>query len=452
MKKNEIVRLEITGLTQEGNGVGRFENMAVFVPFTAVGDVIDAKIVKVAKTYSYGITDKIITASADRIDSDCESFLKCGGCSFRHIDYNAELAAKQSFVEDAFKRIGKIECEVQAILGCENIDEYRNKAQYPVRQVGGVAICGFYSKRSHRITSQTKCALSPDVFSQIADDILKYINENKIRAYDEQSQSGILRHIYLRRGFNSGEIMVCLVCTKKTDFSPLSKILCEKYADIKTIVLNINADNTNVILGKKNIVIFGNGTIKDIMCGNEIELSPHSFYQINTEQAQKLYAIAEGFAEAGENSFVLDLYCGAGTIGLSMARRIKRLLGVEIVQSAVDNAIKNAERNRICNAEFICSDAGKAAQKICESNCFPDVVILDPPRKGCDSLTLESVVKMSPQRIVMVSCNPATCARDCAALEKMGYKTVKIKPVDMFPRTTHVECVVLMEKICDDLK
>lgn len=450
MKKNEIVRLEITGLTQEGNGVGRFEGMAVFVPFTAVGDVINARIVKLKKTHAYGIIDSIEKASADRIAPDCASFFKCGGCSFRHIDYKAELAAKQSFVTDAFVRLGKINAEIDDILGCENTDKYRNKAQYPVRQVDGKAVCGFYSKRSHRITSQTKCALSPDVFADIADDVLQYVNARNIPAYDEEKGTGILRHIYLRRGFNSGQIMLCLVCTKAHDFSGLTELLTEKYSDIKAIVLNINPANTNVILGKKNIVLFGDGTIRDIMCGNEITLSPHSFYQVNTEQAEKLYAIAGDFADVNENSFVLDLYCGAGTIGLSMARNIKRLLGVEIVESAVVNAGENAKLNDINNAEFICADAAKAADDLAKKNTKPDVVILDPPRKGCDSLTLESVVKMSPQRIVMVSCNPATCARDCATLEKMGYKTLKVKPVDMFPRTTHVECVVLMSRPATD--
>lgn len=447
MKKNDIVNIEITGLTQEGNGVGRFENMAIFVPFTAVGDVIDAKIVKISKTYAYGIIDSVVTSSKDRIDSDCASFFKCGGCSFRHINYAAELCAKQGFVADAFKRIGKIKCQTEPILGCESINCYRNKAQYPVRQAGDMAVCGFYSKRSHRITSQTQCLLSPDIFALIANDILDFVNKNRIKAYDEATNSGILRHIYLRRGFNSGEIALCLVCRKYCDFSGLVKLLCEKYSEIKTVVLNINPDSTNVILGKKNIVIFGDGVISDVMCGNKIELSPHSFYQVNTEQAQRLYAIARDFADVDENSFVLDLYCGAGTIGLSMARHIKRLLGVEIVESAVNNARENAKRNGILNASFICSDAGEAAQKICESCEFPDVVILDPPRKGCDSLTLESVVKMSPQRIVMVSCNPSTCARDCAALESLGYITERIKPVDMFPRTGHVESVCLLTKV-----
>lgn len=446
MKKNEIVRLEITGLTQEGNGVGRFEGMAVFVPFAAVGDVINTRIVKLKKTHAYGIIDSIETPSDSRIVSDCPSFSKCGGCSFRHIDYKAELAAKQSFVADAFVRLGKIDADIEDILGCENTCGYRNKAQYPVRQSEGKAVCGFYSKRSHRITSQTKCALSPDIFADMADTVLQYVNERNIPAYDEEKGTGILRHIYLRRGFNSGQIMVCLVCTKTHDFGELAELLIKEYSDIKTIVLNINSANTNVILGKKNINLHGNGAIKDTMCGNEITLSPHSFYQVNTEQAEKLYAIARDFADVNENSFVLDLYCGAGTIGLSMARNIKSLLGVEIVESAVINATENAKLNKISNAEFICADAAKAADKLANSGTKPDVVILDPPRKGCDTRTLQSVVKMSPQRIVMVSCNPATCARDCAELEKMGYKALKVKPVDMFPRTTHVECVCLLEK------
>ena len=449
MKKNEIVTIEITDITTDGNGVGKYNGIAVFVPETAVGDVIEAKIVKVLKNYSFGIVNRIITPSSDRISPDCPHFPKCGGCSFRHIKYDAELRIKEKFVYDAFTRIGKINCEFQPILGSERENEYRNKAQFPVADEKGEMKCGFYAKRSHRIISGYQCRLLPDIFGDIAKLIIEYARENNISAYNEKTNKGIIRHIYLRKGASTDEIMVCIVVTKKCaeKFSGLCKLLTEKIDKITSICININPENTNVILGRKNIVLYGREQITDIMSGNVISISPHAFYQVNTPQAERLYKIAEEFADFRGNEQLLDLYCGAGTIGLSMSDRVKKLTGVEIVPQAVENARENAKNSGVENAEFICSDAGKAAAELAQSGTLPDVVIVDPPRKGCDKLTLDSIVKMNPEKIVMVSCNPATAARDCAYLENMGYKTQRVRAVDLFPRTTHVECVVLMSRV-----
>ncbi|MBQ9375995.1 MAG: 23S rRNA (uracil(1939)-C(5))-methyltransferase RlmD [Ruminococcus sp.] len=449
LKKNDIITLEITGMTNEGNGVGRHDGMAVFVPMTAVGDVIECKIVKVLKSFCYGIIDSIITPSSCRIQDNCPVYSKCGGCSFRHFTYEEELRIKEDFVRSAFERIGKIEAECEHILGSDRVEHYRNKAQYPVAQQDGKAVCGFYSRRSHRVTGTFDCALQPTVFTEILVSIMDYINAHNIPAYNEQTGQGLVRHIYLRRGEHTGEIMVCIIVTDIAKSSCLDNLACElaeSFPDIKSIVLNENSKNTNVIMGSKLKTIFGKDTITDIMCGNKIILSPQSFYQVNTMQAEMLYAIAKDYAGLTDSDLLLDLYCGAGTIGLSMSDNVKSIIGVEIIPSAIENAKRNAQENGIANSEFICGDAGKIAEVLYNRGEKPDVIIADPARKGCDIATLEYMVKMNPERIVMISCNPATAARDCNILEQMGYKVEKYRPVDLFPRTTHVETVALITR------
>lgn len=449
LKKNEIVTIEITGMTNEGNGVGRYNGIAVFVPFTSVGDIITCKIVKVNKNYCYGIINSLIEPSSQRIEPDCPVFSKCGGCSFRHFTYEEELRIKQDFVTESFKRIGKIDVEYEEILGNEKVNCYRNKAQYPVSEIDGKVICGFYSKRSHRVIDYIDCKLQPKVFSDIVKDVIRFANKHSIPPYNEELNRGLLRHIYIRRGENSGEIMVCFVVTSIAEsgqFNQLAIELSKKYADIKSIVLNENTKKTNVILGEKLKTIYGSDTITDTMCGNKIEISPLSFYQVNTTQAENLYEIAKQYADLKGEELLLDLYCGAGTIGLSMARDARKLIGVEIIPQAIENAKRNAKQNDIKNSEFICGDAGKIAKILFDRGEKPVVIIADPARKGCDFETLQYMAKMSPKRIVMISCNHATAARDCAILETLGYKTDKFRAVDMFPRSTHVECVCLLTR------
>ena len=446
MKKNDIIELEITGLTQEGNGVGHYDGMAVFVPCTAVGDRIEVQIVKILSRYMYGICKRVITPSPDRIAVDCDSDRLCGGCAFRHIGYDAELRAKQSFVTDAFRRIGGITVEPEPILACSSPDFYRNKAQYPVGNDGKL-FCGFYSRRSHRLVPCGECRLQPRLFSEINSFVTEYADKCGIEAYDEKSGRGLLRHIYLRKAFGTGEIMLCLVCTKTQDFRSLAEAAMRRFPEIKSVILNINPDNTNVILGKKSVTVAGKDTITDIMCGRHFELSPHSFYQVNTAQAERLYALAAEFASNGEKiPLLLDLYCGAGTIGISLSDRAEKVIGVEIVPQAVENARESAKLNSIDNAEFICADAGEAADRLAAEGMKPSVIILDPPRKGCDEKTLLACVKMNPEKIVMISCNPATAARDCAFLSAHGHRCDRLRAVDMFPRTGHVETVVLMSR------
>lgn len=448
MKKNDIIKLKIDGITNEGNGVGRHEGMAVFVPFTAIGDEINCRIVKLKKSYAYGIIDSIITESKDRTEPDCCTYKKCGGCSFRHISYKAELKAKQRNVQDSFERIGKLDIKFDDILGCEEITHYRNKAQYPVCEKDGKMESGFYSKRSHRVVDNKSCFLQPEIFNKIASRTVKLLDKNGFKAYDEESGKGQIRHIYIRHGFHTKEIMLCIVAAE-TDkrFKLISGEISRAFPEIKSIVLNINPNKTNVILGSRNEVLFGKEYITDIMCGNQVRISPHSFYQINTAQAEKLYGIVKEYADLKGNETILDLYCGIGTIGFSMAREVKKLIGVEIVTDAIQNATLNAEINGIDNAEFICGDAGTIANELIDRGDIPNIIIADPARKGCDSVSLDAMLKMCPEKIVMVSCNPSTAARDVKYLCDNGYKVVKGQAVDMFPRTTHVECVVLMSKV-----
>lgn len=457
LSKNEIIeKLEITDVTSEGNGVGHIETedgrAAIFVSGAVTGDVIRCKIVKVQKSLCYGIILEIITPSGDRADRGCEVKCACGGCIFRHISYEAELKIKENIVKNAFLRLGKFpeeSFEFMPILGCDETDGYRNKAQYPVAaDKESKAVCGFYAQRSHRVIPCTDCKLQPPVFSDILKASMKYVNQKHISPYNEQTGTGLLRHIFIRRGYHSGEIAVCFVVRKNAEreLRPLSTELMKKFPDIKSVTMNINPKNTNVIMGDELRTLSGEDCITDIMCGKKIIISPRSFYQVNTPQAERLYAQAKEFAALTGNEDVLDLYCGAGTIGLSLADRAKHVTGAEIIPEAVFAAKQNAENNHIENADFICADSGQAAKQLLESGRKPDVIVTDPPRKGCDTLTLDSIVKMSPERVVMISCNPATAARDCRYLADKGYSLVKVRAVDMFPATGHVECTALMIK------
>lgn len=447
MNKNEIHQAEITSLTNEGMGVCRIEGKVVFVPFTAVGDVCDVKILKAKDSYCYGKIENIITPSKDRIESDCTVFGKCGGCCFRHIDYESELAAKEGFIKDAFTRIGKLSPEFLPIVKNESIHRYRNKAQYPLgKDKEGRAVCGFYAPNSHRIVPCEDCMLQPEIFSEIAAFVMSYIRENKLSIYNETERRGVLRHICIRKGHYSGEISVVIVAKRKIpEMQKLAKAVTEQFPAVKGVVLNINKEDTNVIFGEEEIVLTGVSEITDTMCGNTIKISPKSFYQVNTPMAERLYGIAKEFAEP-KGKVLADIYCGIGTIGLSMAKSAKRIVGVEIVKSAVENAKENALMNGFDNAEYYCADADNAADILKKNVVNPDVIILDPARKGCEKKVLEELAEFKADRIVMISCNPATAARDCGILEELGYRCEKVRGVDLFSGTSHVECVVRLSR------
>ena len=454
LQKNQILTLRIERLSSDGSGVAHSaDGEAVFVPGTAPGDEARVRIVKDCGRYAFGILDELLTPSPDRIPVDCPVAGPCGGCSLRHLDYAAELRAKQESVLDAFRRIGGLEVPVLDILPSPEVDRYRNKVQFPVGvDKNGAPCIGFYAGRTHRIVPCPDCKLQPGVLNEIGNALCAFFAQQGIRPYDEQSGKGLVRHIFLRRGAHSGQIMVCLVCTraKLPHTEQLCTALREQFPAISTILLNVNAKNTNVILGGENHILYGPGYIEDTLCGVPVRLGPLSFYQVNTLAAERLYGVAAQYAQLTSDDALLDLYCGMGTIGLSMADQCRELIGVEIVPEAIESAKANAARmgeTVAAKSRFFCADAGQAATQLAAEGLHPDIVMLDPPRKGCDEATLSAVVRMAPRRVVYVSCNPATAARDAAWLEKNGYHAEKVQPVDLFPRTKHVEAVLLLTKL-----
>ena len=454
LQKNQILTLRIERLSSDGSGVAHSpDGETVFVPGAAPGDEADVRIVKDCKRYAFGILDHLRTPSPDRIPVDCAVAGPCGGCSLRHLDYTAELRAKQENVTDAFRRIGGLDVPVLDICPSPEVDRYRNKVQFPVGlDKNGNPCIGFYAGRTHRIVPCPDCKLQPGVLNDIGNALCRFFAENGIQPYSEETGRGLVRHIFLRRGAHSGQIMVCLVCTRPN--LPHADALCtrlrEQFADIATILLNVNSKNTNVILGTETHTLYGPGYIEDTLCGVPVQLGPLSFYQVNTLAAERLYGIAAQYAQLTPDDLLLDLYCGMGTIGLSMVDHCRELVGVEIVPEAIESAKANAARMGDAVAAkscFFCADAGQAATRLAAEGLHPDVVMLDPPRKGCDEATLSAVVRMAPRRVVYVSCNPATAARDAAWLENNGYHAEKVQPVDLFPRTKHCEAVLLLSKL-----
>lgn len=443
MLKNDEFILEITDVTTDGSGIGKLDGMAVFVPLTAVGDVVRVKALKVKKTYAFGKAVEIITPSKDRIENDCPYFNRCGGCVFRHISYDAELRLKTDKVREALKRIGGVDLPPQPIMFSGDL-RYRNKAQYPLSEDGKV---GFYAFHSHRIIPCDDCLLQPEIFAKISEAVTEFVKEFNISIYNEEKHTGLLRHLYIRKGQITEEIMVTFVINgdslTKYDIiiHRLKEICGEK---LKSVVLNINKENTNVILGDKCKTLYGRDYITDILAGVKVRLSALSFYQVNNVMASRLYEKAAEYAKP-EGKNIVDLYCGAGAIGLSMAKRAKSVIGVEIIPEAVKDAEFNAKENGIENARFICGDAKYAAEQLKKESIKPDTVIVDPPRKGCDSEVIKIIANdFCPQSVVYISCDPATLARDVKIFKDLGYGLLEYTPADLFPRTAHVETVALL--------
>lgn len=442
MQKNEEYILDIVDVTAEGSGVGRADGMAVFVPLTAVGDRAKVKILKVKKSYAYGKLISLIKPSKSRIDNDCPVFNQCGGCVYRHISYYAEKAIKQNKVYENIKRIGGVDIKPQPIIA-DYPDRYRNKAQYPLDESGNA---GFYAYHSHRIIPCEDCLLQPRIFAQITECVCDWVRKNDISIYDETTHKGFLRHIYIRKAQVTNEIMVCLVING--DILPESDMLIDSLlkvdGNIKSVQININKKDTNVILGDMCKTICGEDYITDVLCGVKIRLSPLSFYQVNHTMAEKLYDKAKEYANPkGKN--IIDLYCGAGTIGLSMAEDAKSIIGVEIIPEAIEDAKYNAEINGIKNARFICADATDAAYQLVREGVTADTVIVDPPRKGCSEDVIKTIAHdFRSQTVVYVSCDSATLSRDIKIFGENGYELKEYTPCDLFPRTAHVETVALL--------
>lgn len=448
-KKNEIIPIEITDISTEGNGVGRFEGMAVFVPYTAVGDRILARLVKVHKHYAYAIVEQIVSPSPKRMDNDCPVFGQCGGCSLRHIDYQSELAAKAGWVSGNLQRIGGIEVAADAIIPSPMVGRYRNKAQYPIRLVAGRIRAGFFARRSHRLIPVADCKLQPVFFKDIVHCVTSFLERESIPPYDDLTHSGLVRHLFIRWAEQTGEVMVWLSINGRTlpKADRLAQELCLVCPNLASFGVDINTARTNVIFGGKLRTVWGKDSISDILCGVSTTLSPLSFYQVNRSAAEKLFESALEYADPSPQDKLLDLYCGAGAVGLSMAHRVGALVGVEIVEQAVCNAIHNAAQNGIKNARFICADAFEAAEQLKEEGFLPDILVLDPPRKGADEKVIACIGELSPEKIVYISCDSATLARDCRLLARLGYQVVKARAADLFPRTSNVEsCCLLVRR------
>ena len=449
VEKNKIYEMQIDALGSNGEGIGRIDGYTVFVEGALPGETIRVLIVKVKKNYGYGKRMEILEVSPERREPLCPVAKQCGGCQLQHLSYEAELAYKTREVKDVMERIGGIKgVEVKPALGMENPWRYRNKAQFPVGKGKDGCAIGFYAKRSHRIVDTEKCFLQNECNDEIIGIVRTFLNEFNISLYDEEKHKGLVRHILTRIGRNSGEIMVCIVINGKK--LPNSDILVERLKAVEgvvSIVLNVNREKTNVILGQKIITLWGKDTITDSIDGIEFEISPLSFYQVNPIQTEVLYGKAVELADLKGDETVLDLYCGIGTISLFFARKAKKVFGVEIVPEAIADAKKNAARNGITNAEFAVGAAEEVIPRLYEEEGITaDIVVVDPPRKGCDEKLLETILQISPEKIVYVSCNPATWARDLAVLKKGGYALKEVQPVDQFSHSVHVEVVSMLAK------
>ena len=445
--KNQNYIVDIIDNGIEGEGIAKIENFTIFIPGAIKGEKVKILIVKVLSSYAYGKIVGIIEKSNKRVELDCATYKRCGGCNLRHIDYEETLNIKRNIVQNLVDKTLKNKLEVDTVLGMGNPYHYRNKAQYPVG-IGkdGKPAIGVFANRTHEIIPMDKCFIQDERVEEVAKFIFKFAIENNISIYNEETQKGSLRHIVIKIGKQTEEIMAILVIngeTLKSEEKLVTELL-NKFPNIKTIVKNINTKNTNVILGNKNINLYGEGYITDILGDYTFKISPLSFYQVNPVQAEALYNI--GVEEAGitKKDTVFDLYCGIGTITIFMSKYAKKVYGIEIIEEAIEMAKENARMNGIENTEFIAGDVEVVLDDLInKKNIVPDIVMIDPPRKGLDKVSIENILKIKPKKLVYISCNPATLVRDLAALEEL-YEIKKIKPVDMFPFTSHVEVISCM--------
>ena len=447
LEKNKEYQAIVTDYTAEGQGVAHVDGCAVFLPNAICGEKYIIRIEKAAKTWASGKIVNILEKSPHRVQRECPISASCGGCDFWHMDYQEESRLKAERVRNTLNRIGGENLAEMPILSAPTCKSYRNKAQYPVSSHKGRVYAGFFKAGTHQVVEIENCLILPRESEQVREIVIDYVNQYGISAYDETSQTGLLRHIYVRRGAVSGQVLVCLVVNGRK--LPHAEDLIERLKKVEgftSLVLSVNRKVGNTVLGDEFITLYGNGCIEDTLCRLHFRLSPRSFYQVNHHQAQRLYEAAIQQAEITKKDLVLDLYCGVGTITLAMATAAKKVIGVEVVEQAVIDAKENALRNGIENAEFFCGDAGKAALELEKQGIKPDVIVVDPPRKGLNSDTIEALHKMSPRRIVYVSCDPATLARDVALLKQRGYKLKNAQAADLFPRCSHIESIVCLIK------
>ena len=447
LTKNQIYEATICDYTAEGQGVAKIEGCAVFVPNAIAGEMCRIRIEKAQKTWAAGKIVELLEKSPHRVNRECPVAKLCGGCDFWHMDYAEETRLKAERVRQALNRIGGENLQELPILAAPTCEGYRNKAQYPVAQKNGRAYAGFFRAGTHQVVENSRCRILPAEMDRVKDAVIDYVNQYRVTVYDETAHKGLLRHIYVRRGAVSGQILVCLAVNGRE--LPRIPELIQRLKSVPcftTLVLSVNERRGNAVLGEAFITLYGPGYIEDNLCGLDFRLSARSFYQVNHHQAQRLYRAAIEQAEITKDDTVLDLYCGVGTITLSMASAAGKVIGVEVVPQAVEDARDNARRNGIENAEFFCGDAGQAALELEAKGVKADVVIVDPPRKGLNADTIEALSRMQPRRIVYVSCDPATLARDVKLLKDRGYRLQNAMAADLFPRCAHVESVVTLIK------
>ncbi len=443
VEKNKEYVVDIIDNGFEGEGIAKIDNFTIFIPNAIKGEKIKILIVKVLSSHAFGKIIEIISPSEYRVESDCATYQRCGGCGLRHIQYEETLKMKQNAVQSLVNKTLKDKIEVQPVLGMQNPYHYRNKAQYPIgTDKKGQPVMGVFANRTHEIIPIHTCFIQNQKTEEIAKFIFNYIVKNKISIYDEKTGKGLMRHMVTKIGIKTNEIMCILVINGKE--IPKEKELVAEvinhFPEVKTIVKNINAKNTNVILGKENINLYGKGYIEDRLGEYTFKISPLSFYQVNPIQAERLYQIGIEMAEITKHDTVFDLYCGIGTISLFMSKYARKVYGIEIVEEAIDMAKENAKLNQVNNVEFIAGDVEETLDKLIHiEKIIPDIVMVDPPRKGLDNKSIENILSIKPKRVVYISCNPATLVRDLAKLEDL-YEVKSIKPVDMFPFTSHVEC------------
>ena len=450
VKKNETVTLTFEDLTHEGNGVGKIDGYPLFVPQVLPGEEAEVKVVKVNKNYGYGKLIKLKKSSPNRVTPPCNVFYKCGGCQLQHMSYAMQLEMKRNQVKNVMKKIAHLEdVPVHPVLGMEDPWRYRNKIQIPVGEKDGELITGFYQQRSHHIIHDMEtCVIQNELGDRMVEAVRRIATDLGIEAYDETKHRGILRHIIVRTAYKTNDTMIILV-TRTEKFPQRAKLvqqLAETYPSIKSIIQNINPKRTNVILGETSKTLYGDDDITDSIGDLKFKISPKSFYQVNPKQTKVLYEKALEYADVNENDTVIDAYCGIGTISLFLAQKAKKVYGVEIIPEAIEDAKINAELNDLTNVEFVVGEAEKKMEEWKEEGLRPDVIVVDPPRKGCDETLLHAMIEMAPKRIVYVSCNPSTLARDLRILEDGGFKAQEVQPVDLFCQTSHVESVAWLER------
>ena len=445
LTKNQIYEATVTDYTAEGQGVAHIDGCAVFIPNSIAGEVYRVRIEVAKKNWAAGKIVEILEKSPHRCNRECPVAKLCGGCDFWHMDYDEETRLKAERVKTCLNRLAGENLEKVEILSAPTCHGYRNKAQYPVSSKKGRAFAGFFKAGTHEVVENQRCLILPEETDRVKDAVMDYVNQYRVTVYDEGSHTGLLRHIYVRRGAVSGQILVCLAVNgrKLPRIEELIRRL-EKIEGFTTLVLSVNTKKGNAVLGDEFITLYGPGFIEDTLCGLTFRLSPRSFYQVNHHQAQRLYEAAISQAEITKEDTVLDLYCGVGTITLCMASAAGKVIGVEVIPQAVEDAKDNARRNGIENAEFFCGDAGAAALELEKQGIKADVVVVDPPRKGLNADTIEALHRFSPRRIVYVSCDPATLARDVALLKERGFTLKNALAADLFPRCSHVESIVTL--------